>query len=174
MNKWKKRGSAALAGAMCLLTLAGCSGLTKETDLPVDTTPENSSTVSLGDGPIKVNRPDKYPLEWQDSYIYEYMGLQFQLDPGLKPGIDDGTLYMQQEALYNKEGKDRDSFFYAYQYLQYLPDDCEDMEYAVNWDEWLSTTQRIGTIGVYRTDYLADHPIESITGCSENMEVGRT
>ena len=171
MDKWKKRGSIALTGAMCLLMLAGCSG---ETDTTPPPSPEASGEITLGDGPIKVSRPEKKPLPWQSEITYEYLGMRFSIDPGFQEGIEDGTLYFQREALYDTEGADRSECYYAYQYLQYLPEGTEDMEYAVDWDAWLATTQRIGTVGAYRADYLEEHPIETITGCPENTEVGRS
>ena len=174
MNKWKKGGSIALTGAMCLLMLAGCSGGTDATGTTPPPSLEASGEITLGDVPIKVSRPDKKPLPWQSEITYEYLGMRFSIDPGFQEGIEDGTLYFQREALYDTEGADRSECYYAYQYLQYLPEDTEDMEYAVDWDAWLATTQRIGTVGAYRTDYLEEHPIETITGCPENTEVGRT
>ncbi len=160
-----------LISILCLLVMSGCS-VNQSPTPPIET--ESNETLSLGDGPIKVNRPDKKPMSWQTDFTYEYLGLHFRLSDAFKEGIENGTLYMQQEALYNKEGADRDTLYYAYQYLQAIPEGYEEMEYAVDWNAWLEGTQRIGAIGVYSSDYLKEHSIESITGCEENLEIGQT
>ena len=171
MNQTMKYWKQAVAGALCLLTLAGCAGQSGGGTM---SQPESSSELSLGDGPIRIVRSDKNPLPWQSETTYEYLGLRFFLPEEFQAGIEDGSLYLQREALYNSDDKTRDQFYYAYQYLQYIPEDCEDMEYAVDWNAWLDTTERIGAVGAYRADYLEEHPIETITGCSENKEIGRS
>ena len=171
MNQTMKYWKQAVAGALCLLTLAGCAGQSGGGTM---SQPESSSELSLGDGPIRIVRSDKNPLPWQSETTYEYLGLRFFLPEEFQAGIEDGSLYLQREALYNSDDKTRDQFYYAYQYLQYIPEDCEDMEYAVDWNAWLDTTERIGAVGAYRADYLEEHPIETFTGCSENKEIGRS
>ena len=144
MNQTMKYWKQAVAGALCLLTLAGCAGQSGGGTM---SQPESSSELSLGDGPIRIVRSDKNPLPWQSETTYEYLGLRFFLPEEFQAGIEDGSLYLQREALYNSDDKTRDQFYYAYQYLQYIPEDCEDMEYAVDWNAWLDTTERIGAGG---------------------------
>lgn len=170
MNKWKKRGRIALAGAMCLLMLAGC-GAQGEPEASDASGAQDEIVLDLDAGPIKVSRPDKAPQPWQSSIEYEYLGLTFYPDEAFRAGLGDGSLYTQRIAMYNEE---RDGVIFAYQFLHYLPEDCGEMEYAVDWDEWFAKTERIGTVGVFRADYLADHPIETITECAENHEIGRS
>ena len=153
MNQTMKYWKQAVAGALCLLTLAGCAGQSGGGTM---SQPESSSELSLGDGPIRIVRSDKNPLPWQSETTYEYLGLRFFLPEEFQAGIEDGSLYLQREALYNSDDKTRDQFYYAYQYLQYIPEDCEDMEYAVDWNAWLDTTERIGAVGAYRADYLEE------------------
>lgn len=165
MKYWKQT----VVGVLCILSLTGCAGQNIGEAIQ-----ETTSEISLGDGPIRVVRSDKNPLPWQSETTYEYLGLRFFLPDEFQSGIEDGSLYLQREVLYNSEDKTRDQFYYAYQYLQYIPEDCEDMEYAVDWNAWLAATERIGAVGAYRADYLEEHPIETITGCSENQEIGRS
>ena len=72
--------------------------------------PESSSELSLGDGPIRIVRSDKNPLPWQSETTYEYLGLRFFLPEEFQAGIEDGSLYLQREALYNSDDKTRISF----------------------------------------------------------------
>lgn len=162
-------GKGIAAGLLCTFLLAGCSGQQLPSESPVSSAETDSGL--LLDGPIRVVRSDKQKVAWAPQFRYEYLGLSFKIDKEFQAGLDDNTLYMQRSAKLVEEGND---IYYAYQYLNFVPEECGDMEYATDWDAWFAGTERIGTVGVFRADYLEEHPIETLTGCPVNTEVGRS
>lgn len=111
-------------------------------------------------------------LDVSKKYTYEYMGLSFTLPDDLNDMIRNNRTWMHYESNINEDN----SINFAFMYFQLIPEDKKDTNLATYDDylAWLEKGQRIGTIGIFSKDYLKNNPVEKLTGCKTNEELGQS
>lgn len=187
--------------ALCLaltmaLSLAACGG--QNVNTPNVGSSDNSSSNSSSDLPSEngggatdaagtgtanacsVPLPTPYALYEELSqyteFTYDYLGFSYKLPKELQEKLVAGEMSLYIDSNWMSNGRE---FNYTMLYFQVAEDKnlTEDMLMGETDDayfQWLSTTKRVGTITVIHSDYLKDNAIESITGCEENEEIGKS
>lgn len=114
--------------------------------------------------------PSKLPV--QDEYVYEYMGLSYVLPQELRDMLKSGEAWMHNDVQMNGE---RD-FDYSLMFFLLAEKDNpgRDFQSYEEYEAWFNTTQHIGSISVINSDYLKNNTVESVTGCEENTEIGKS
>ena len=132
----------------------------------------NSGVVFSEDGtPMeKMVKATELSMPSQDSYEYPYMGLKAVLPDELKKQMDDSNVVMLTSEEWNE---DFSGIKYAFLHWNKLTEDQKSEEInmiGTGYEEWLTSIERIGTLGVYSTDVIDD--LDTITGCNEHKELG--
>lgn len=114
--------------------------------------------------------PAKLPV--QDEYVYEYMGLSYVLPQELRDMLKSGEAWMHNDVQMNGE---RD-FDYSLMFFLLADKDNpgRDFQSYEEYEAWFNTTQHIGSITVFNSEYLKNNTVESVTGCEENTEIGNS
>ncbi len=114
--------------------------------------------------------PAKLPV--QDEYVYEYMGLSYVLPQELRDMLKSGEAWMHNDVQMNGE---RD-FDYSLMFFLLADKDNpgRDFQSYEEYEAWFNTTQHIGSITVFNSEYLKNNTVESVTGCEENAEIGKS
>ena len=114
--------------------------------------------------------PSKLPV--QDEYVYEYMGLSYVLPQELRDMLKSGEAWMHNDVQMNGE---RD-FDYSLMFFLLADKDNpgRDFQSYEEYEAWFNTTQHIGSITVFNSEYLKNNTVESVTGCEENAEIGKS
>ena len=114
--------------------------------------------------------PAKLPV--LDEYVYEYMGLSYVLPQELRDMLKSGEAWMHNDVQMNGE---RD-FDYSLMFFLLAEKDNpgRDFQSYEEYEAWFNTTQHIGSITVFNSDYLKNNTVESVTGCEENAEIGKS
>ena len=114
--------------------------------------------------------PAKLPV--LDEYVYEYMGLSYVLPQELRDMLKSGEAWMHNDVQMNGE---RD---FEYSLMFFLLADKDnpgrDFQSYEEYEAWFNTTQHIGSITVFNSEYLKNNTVESVTGCEENAEIGKS
>ena len=114
--------------------------------------------------------PAKLPV--LDEYVYEYMGLSYVLPQELRDMLKSGEAWMHNDVQMNGE---RD---FDYSLIFFLLADKDnpgrDFQSYEEYEAWFNTTQHIGSITVFNSEYLKNNTVESVTGCEENTEIGNS
>ena len=114
--------------------------------------------------------PAKLPV--QDEYVYEYMGLSYVLPQELRDMLKSGEAWMHNDVQMNGE---RDFDYSLIFFLLAEKDNPgRDFQSYEEYEAWFNTTQHIGSISVINSDYLKNNTVESVTGCEENAEIGKS
>lgn len=114
--------------------------------------------------------PAKLPV--LDEYVYEYMGLSYVLPQELRDMLKSGEAWMHNDVQMNGE---RD-FDYSLMFFLLADKDNpgRDFQSYEEYEAWFNTTQHIGSITVFNSEYLKNNTVESVTGCEENAEIGKS
>ena len=114
--------------------------------------------------------PAKLPV--LDEYVYEYMGLSYVLPQELRDMLKSGEAWMHNDVQMNGE---RD-FDYSLMFFLLADKDNpgRDFQSYEEYEAWFNTTQHIGSITVFNSEYLKNNTVESVTGCEENTEIGNS
>lgn len=187
----KKRLMAFLAAGVLTLTsvnpamvMADAEETTEENATDEVSDAETSEGVAFavdGDSDMMVFADDGTPLEKkekatdismevQDSYEYPYMGLKAVLPDELKKLMKNSDVLMISAEEWTD---DSSGFDYAYIHWNKLTEEQKNEEVnmlGTGYADWLSSIERIGTLGVYSTDVIDD--LDNITGCNEHEELG--
>lgn len=114
--------------------------------------------------------PAKLPV--LDEYVYEYMGLSYVLPQELRDMLKSGEAWMHNDVQMNGE---RDFDYSLIFFLLAEKDNPgRDFQSYEEYEAWFNTTQHIGSISVINSDYLKNNTVESVTGCEENAEIGKS
>lgn len=130
------------------------------------------NTVSAAPmGPETIPAPAPIPVSAQ--YVYEYMGLSYTLPEQLNDMLRDGSAWMHYEASI----QENNVIDYSLMYYALVPEEQQGKEVPVQmikYEKWLANTQRVGTIGIFDAEFLKNNPIETLTKCDSNTEIGKT
>ena len=114
--------------------------------------------------------PAKLPV--LDEYVYEYMGLSYVLPQELRDMLKSGEAWMHNDVQMNGE---RDFDYSLIFFLLAEKDNPgRDFQSYEEYEAWFNTTQHIGSITVFNSEYLKNNTVESVTGCEENAEIGKS
>ncbi len=146
---------------LCLLVqiLAGCT-----TENIPSSTNEKTENYKLS----------AFSMPVQTEYIYDYLGIRFQLGEEVNKALEEGKLFMYLDAGYEQDNQE---LAYARQAILYVPK--EDREKIWENDKqkiqaWKDQAQRLGYIGAYKRSVLDQTDIATLTNCTENKNIGET
>lgn len=146
---------------LCLLAqiLAGCT-----TENIPSSTNEKTENYKLS----------AFSMPVQTEYIYDYLGIRFQLGEEVNKALEEGKLFMYLDAGYEQDNQE---LAYARQAILYVPK--EDREKIWENDKqkiqaWKDQAQRLGYIGAYKRSVLDQTDIATLTNCTENKNIGET
>lgn len=152
------------------------------------TTERDNETEASGDGVVisadgetavfdedgtplsKTVKASELSLPVQDSYEYPYMGLKILLPEELKKQMENSDVIMTTTEEWTE---DATGLQYAFLHWNKLTEEQKKEEVnmlGTGYEEFLASIERIGTLGVYRTDVVDD--LDTITGCKEHKELG--
>lgn len=114
--------------------------------------------------------PDK--IEASSKYTYEYMGLSYTLPDKLTNMLKDGRVWMNNDSSINEDN----SVNYSFMFFNLIPKDKVNpkLKSLNEYNDWLKLSTRIGGIGVFNAEYLKKNPIDKLTGCKTNKEIGKS
>ncbi|NDO46773.1 TlpA disulfide reductase family protein [Clostridium sp. MD294] len=149
----------------CILIggVIGCS-TTQQTQPQVSKTQEKTENYKLS----------AFSMPIQTEYVYDYLGMRFQLGEEVNKALEEGKLFMYLDAGYEQNTQE---LAYARQAVLYVPkEDREkiwenDAQQIKNWRE---QAQKLGYIGVYKRSVLEQTDISELTNCTENKNIGET
>ena len=115
-----------------------------------------------------------FSMPIQTEYVYDYLGMRFQLGEEVNRALEEGKLFMYLDAGYEQ---DTQELAYARQAVLYVPK--EDREKIWENDEqqiknWREQAQKLGYIGVYKRSILEQTDISELTDCIQNKNIGET
>lgn len=175
-NRKMKIAATLLAALLAASTLAGC-GTKEGTDKNAENTEaqgNNQAGVLPGEGEEGGNdaiafKPSDIGLLSQDIYEYPYMGMNVTLTETLLGKMDSKDVIMLPNENYTEDGVMKYAFLSWYALTQ---EQKEEETLAFDIDAWKAGLSKIGTLGVYHKDSIAD--LDTITGCSEHKELGKS
>ncbi len=115
-----------------------------------------------------------FSMPLQTEYVYDYLGMRFQVGEEVNKALEQGKLFMYLDASYSQHTKELE---YARQAILYVsPEDRQQ-----TWDndeqklqEWKNQAQILGYIGAYKRDVLEQVDIAVLTNCTKNKNIGET
>ena len=115
-----------------------------------------------------------FSMPIQTEYVYDYLGMRFQLGEEVNRALEEGKLFMYLDAGYEQNTQE---LAYARQAVLYVPK--QDREKIWENDEqqiknWREQAQKLGYIGVYKRSVLEQTDISELTNCTENKNIGET
>lgn len=115
-----------------------------------------------------------FSMPVQTEYIYDYLGIRFQLGEEVNKALEEGKLFMYLDAGYEQDSQE---LAYARQAILYVPQ--KDREKIWENDKqkiqaWKDQAQRLGYIGAYKRSILEQTDITTLTNCTENKNIGET
>lgn len=135
-----------------------------------------SFTTSLAEETITVSEGEAFSpamlgIPWSESYEFGYLGLHLKLSEELKPLMDSEELLM---TTMENPTPEMDAIEYACVVWSYMTEEQRKQQVSDldGYDEWMNSLQRVGVIGVYRTDTV--DRLNEITGCDEHTELGKS
>ncbi len=186
--KNQKRWMVLLAAGVLTVNGTGAAGVlaaestTEESTEEVITDSDEGGVMMIdGDSDVAVFAEDGTPVSKtvkaselnfpvQDVYEFPYMGLDFTLPDALKEQMANSDVIMMTAEQWTE---DMDGIEYAFLHWNKLTDEQKDEDVdmlGTGYEEWLTTIERIGTLGVYSTD-VTDN-LDEITDCTEHQELG--
>lgn len=119
-------------------------------------------------------RLSAFSMPLQTEYIYDYLGMRFQLGEEVNRAIEEGKLFMYLDAGYEQ---DTQELAYARQAILYVPKQDREKEWENDPQkvkQWREQAQKLGYIGIYKRDILEETDITTLTNCTENKNIGET
>lgn len=147
---------------LIIINFAGCSNNT--TEQQQSQSQEKKETYKLS----------AFSMPLQTEYVYDYLGMRFQLGEEVNKALEQGKLFMYLDAGYSQHTKELE---YARQAILYVsPEDRQQ-----TWDndeqklqEWKNQAQILGYIGAYKRDVIEQVDITVLTNCTKNKNIGET
>lgn len=162
---WKQISALLLAGALCLTLLGGCaSGGQAET--PDGSNADNTKqprTILGTDLGIKSDTELNFP----------YLGLAVEVPESLGQRMDSGEVMCQASESVSDDGID-----YAFLWWDVVPAEKRDAEFSLDdagqraMDDWFMSLERVGTIGVFRTELTGQ--LDTLTGGAAHTKLGES
>ena len=145
-----------------IISFAGCSNTSAEQQQ--NNSQEKTETYKLS----------AFSMPLQTEYVYDYLGMRFQLGEEVNKALEQGKLFMYLDASYSQYTKELE---YARQAILYVsPEDRQQ-----TWDndeqklqEWKNQAQILGYIGAYKRSLLEQVDIAVLTNCTKNKNIGET
>ncbi len=119
-------------------------------------------------------RLSAFSMPLQTEYIYDYLGMKFQLGEEVNRAIEEGKLFMYLDAGYEQSTQE---LAYARQAILYVPKEDREKDWENDTEkvkQWREQAQKLGYIGAYKRDILEETDITILTGCTENKNIGET
>lgn len=162
----KKKLTLLLICCMVISTSLGCAN--KDDDLGKTSNLGETNNIDAKNTIL----PAPTALESTDQYKYEYLGLDFKLPTTFNQMIDDQSVFMSSSEALSGDS----NLQFAFLYFHLVPDNIRSSKQAdmATFNQWIKNTKRIGTIGVFNTQFLSENNISAITGCTENKEIGKS
>lgn len=150
---------------LCSLCLAAWIGCTN----PIVTSAEEETDTASQE---EVYYGVDYGMTWQDTYEYGYMGLNLKLAETLKPLVENQDVLMLPIELPNDSGDKIKFAFFSWDSLTDEQKNTPLNGYMDDFYKWMTSLERIGTIGVYDNEYAEQ--LDKLTGCTKHTELGTT
>lgn len=132
------------------------------------------STFSKTQEKTETYRLSAFSMPLQTEYIYDYLGMKFQLGEEVNRAIEEGKLFMYLDAGYEQSTQE---LAYARQAILYVPKEDREKDWENDTEkvkQWREQAQKLGYIGAYKRDILEETDITVLTGCTENKNIGET
>ena len=124
-------------------------------------------------------KPADFGLKVKDKYVYEYLGLKFELPETIKTAMNNKEIFMldDQSPIMSEENKVvKENLTYAMLTFGRLTEEQRDAEVdrmGDGYNNWLSGIERLGTIAMIKKGVPEDE-VKQITGCKELTLLGES
>ena len=171
MKKIVSRGACVLLTLCLSLSAVGCQKSNENNKIKEgqSISSEEAGMSNNANGKNETFKPSDYTLEAKEEYVYEYLGLKFELSNKFKKYMNDKKIAMlDDQSPINKELK------YAFLTFNKM---TKEQEKAVvdkkegGYEKWENGLKRIGTIGIFEKN-TAEEKISEITRCDTHTKIG--